>query len=100
MVPLGENDRAEPQSRRPAPRHEGGRTRSLGMTLIGTAVVGVLLAVAPVASAQGPNKCLAGKNKCASKKAQGILKCWIKAEKDGVPVDQACVDKARGKFDG
>jgi hypothetical protein len=68
--------------------------------VVGAAVVAMLLGFGAVASAQGPNKCLAGKNKCASKKAQGILKCWIKAEKDGVAVDPICLSKAKGKFGG
>jgi hypothetical protein len=72
----------------------------LRSAVVATVALAALVAFAGNASAQGPNKCLAGKNKCASKKAQGILKCWIKAEKDGVAVDPICLSKAKVKFGG
>ena len=33
-------------------------------------------------------------------KMAGLLKCYEKAVKSGLPLDSACLDKARCKFDG
>ena len=63
------------------------------------------LVVACAAAALTPtpaiaDKCLGGKTRCVSKKTAGLLKCHIKAEKSGLPVDPACVQKYTDKFDG
>jgi hypothetical protein len=64
------------------------------------AAIATFLAFSTVATAQGPNKCLAAKNKCASRKMQALLKCHSRAEKTGVAVDPACTQRAMSKFDG
>jgi hypothetical protein len=46
------------------------------------------------------NDCSAGKKKCVLKKAAALLKCHEKAVKDGLPLDAACTQKAKDKFDG
>jgi hypothetical protein len=46
------------------------------------------------------NKCLGGKTRCVNTKVAGLLKCHIKAEKSGLPLDPACVQKCTDKFDG
>jgi hypothetical protein len=50
--------------------------------------------------AQTLSKCSAKKKLCVAKKMAARLKCHIKAEKLGVPVDGICLQKAEDKFDG
>jgi hypothetical protein len=75
-------------------------TKGVGL---GAAALAALLVLTTPAGA-APNKCKAGKNKCVSKKMQGLLKCHIAAEKDGVSVSspdiQECLGKPAIKFDG
>src|SRR5262245_15008317 len=71
--------------------------------VLGALALAVTLAFGTVASAQGPNKCLGGKNKCASKKMQGLLKCYNKAASDVANQDgvfTTCRDKTVCKYDG
>src|SRR5262249_51205802 len=46
------------------------------------------------------SKCSAGKKKCVAKKVKGLLGCYSKAAGTNLPVDAACLQKARDKFDG
>jgi hypothetical protein len=46
------------------------------------------------------NRCSAGKKKCVIKKVAALLKCYERAANTGTNVDQACLQKARAKFDG
>ncbi len=56
--------------------------------------------VAEVDTAAAANKCAAGKEKCATTKAGALLGCHAKALGKGISVDPACIQKAKGKFDG
>jgi hypothetical protein len=70
--------------------------------------VGLLLTVATavvaggsvVARAQTINKCQAAKTKCVIQAVKGLLGCHAAAEGKGIPVDPACLQKQRQKFDG
>jgi len=72
----------------------------IGRSVI-VAVAGVaVLALSGTASAVTVNKCAAGKKKCAVTKLKALITCHVKAERKGVVVEQACLDKAKAKFDG
>jgi hypothetical protein len=60
----------------------------------------VVTAVDPMYPAPIIDKCSAGKKKCVAKLADALIKCHVKAEVRGLPVDPLCVAKAQVKFDG
>jgi hypothetical protein len=53
-----------------------------------------------LSSTTGANTCAAGKSLCVAKKIKGLLECYKAAEKKGVAVDPACLQKVQDKFDG
>jgi hypothetical protein len=63
-------------------------------------VVDAVTLVDPGYPAAIQNKCSAGKKKCVQKKMAGILKCHALAVSKGLPVDTACLQKAKDTFDG
>jgi cysteine-rich repeat protein len=46
------------------------------------------------------NDCNPGKKACMWKKASCVLKAWLNAAKEGVPVDGEALQKCKDKFDG
>jgi hypothetical protein len=75
-------------------------TASLEM-LVDACVTAIVEAIDPGSIAQ--HRCDIGKNQCAAKKLKSILKCHQEAETPGKPNDpnfNACIDKAKAKFDG
>jgi len=75
------------------------------MTSLYRSLIPLYLVVTCAAAALTPttaiaNKCLGGKTRCVNTKVAGLLKCHIKAEKSGLPLDPACVQKCTDKFDG
>ena len=68
--------------------------------LFGAVALTALLAFGATQASAVVNICQSGKKKCVNKKMAGLLKCHVGAEKGGLPVDPACLLKAKNKFDG
>lgn len=64
----------------------------------GLLVLGLVAGLAFPATAAAQNACLAAKNKCVSKKVQALVKCHVKAEVTGTPVEANCIVRAQSKF--
>ena len=78
--------------------------RSPQSLVAGLAVLVVALWCVPGAEATA-NRCVSGKQRCVAKNVAALLRCHAKAEQEGRhpvddPVIQACLQKARDRFDG
>ena len=73
------------------------KTIALGVLIVAGTLVGA--AGSALAKTTPEQKCASAKQKAAGKEIAAALGCYGKGIPKGLPVDQACLSKARGKYD-